>query len=82
MDKFFENPNNFNVEKWYQTKYLNATMETNFLESLKKMDGADGANNYGFKLRPKNEYLTSYSNIVSCYDDKVFIEIYFFLFKN
>jgi len=74
MEKFFTN-SKIKIEKWYQTKYLNASMNQNYIENLKKLDVIDNANNnstsYGFKIRPKNEYLTSYSKIVSCYDDKV-----------
>lgn len=93
MNKFFKEAK-FNVEKWYQTKYLNATMDKEFLDNLKKLDGVEkeainnslisnATNNniyYGFKIRPKNEYMTSYSNIVSCYDDKVILEFFFFNF--
>jgi len=69
MEKFFTD-RKINTEKWYQTKYMNATINETFLASLKKLDN-EGVGSYGFKIRPKNEYLTSYSNIVSCFDDKV-----------
>jgi len=69
MDKFFNN-GKIHTEKYYQTKFMNATMDKAFIASLKNLE-VEGSNNYAFKIRPKNEYLTSYSNIVSCYDDKV-----------
>jgi len=91
IDKFFKN-SEISVEKYYGTRYFNATMSKEFIDSLKslkneknknsnksvntknstiKVTGKKQKNKFGFKLRPKNEYITSYSNIVSCYDDKV-----------
>lgn len=123
IDRFFANAKPY-TEKWYQTKFFNATMDTKFLESLKSIQATESftlrnninpnitnlnlnnilnnqtsstiavnsqslnnkdttINPYGFKIRPRNEYITTYSNIVSCYDDKVFyIMLIFYLFIN
>lgn len=109
IDKFFKNKE-ISVEKYYGTRYFNATMSKDFISSLKGNEkneeknindnnGINGnstrvdnkgpirtlpkkpKNKFGFKLRPKNEYITSYSNIVSCYDDKV-IRIFIILIFN
>ena len=95
MDKFFKN-SQISIEKYYGTRYYNATMSKEYIDSLKSFKNVNNNlnninnstnknygknfaensfNEYGFKLRPKNEYITSYSNIVSCYDDNDKVKI-------
>ena len=75
MDTFLKN-STLCIEKWYQTKYFNSSLDVNYINELKK----NNYEKYNFIIRPSNEYITKHNNIVSCYDDKVNNKFLFYIF--
>jgi insulysin len=70
MNTFFKNSTN-QTEKWYGTRFMQHKFDDKILQILNNENIA-GNNTNMFKIRPKNEYITTENFVVSCLDDNVF----------
>ena len=77
QENFFNNTK-VEVEKWYNTKYLNKKLNNSFIEELKQIKNTTRSS---LSLRSRNNYLTKQILKVSCFDDKVIIILFFKLIE-